>query len=94
MIENFSDHPKTLSEIRSDKSESALDWEPRDLLISLLRDIDSGKLNIKECILCYRGDYINNGKPEPYISWSMAKIKMAEAVGLLEIIKHILLRAF
>ena len=40
---DYSKHPKSIGELRSDKSENALDWTPRDALISVLRDIDSGK---------------------------------------------------
>ena len=43
MVENFKDHPVSIGEIRSDKSDNAADWTPRDALISLLRRIDNGE---------------------------------------------------
>lgn len=39
---DFADHPQTVGEIRSDKTQNAKDWSIRDMLICLLRDIDSG----------------------------------------------------
>lgn len=39
---DFADHPQTVGEIRSDKTQAAKDWSIRDMLICLLRDIDSG----------------------------------------------------
>lgn len=39
--ENFANHPPTIGELRSDKSQAAKDWSIRDMLICLLRDIDS-----------------------------------------------------
>ena len=41
--ENFAGHPRSVTEIRSDKSQNAADWSPRDVLINLLRQIDEGK---------------------------------------------------
>lgn len=40
---NFADYPKSLSEIAADKADDCRKWTPRDLLISLLRQIDSGE---------------------------------------------------
>lgn len=42
--EDFSKHPMSLAEVRADKEADGRLWKPRDVLISLLRDIDSGKL--------------------------------------------------
>jgi hypothetical protein len=42
-VSDYSNHPPTIGEIRSDKSESAADWSPRDALITALRAIDSGE---------------------------------------------------
>lgn len=39
---SFADHPRSIAEIRSDRSQDAADWTPRDVLIAALRDIDSG----------------------------------------------------
>lgn len=44
MNENYADHPKSITEIKADKSSDANDWAPRDVLISLLRRIDAGEI--------------------------------------------------
>lgn len=51
--ENFADAPVSVAEKRSEKSGNAKDWTPRDALITLLRDIDSGKEEIDELIICF-----------------------------------------
>lgn len=38
---DFSKHPKSVSEIKAERSDLASDMTPRDVLISVLRDIDS-----------------------------------------------------
>jgi hypothetical protein len=53
-VTDFSGHPKTISEIRSEKSSKGSDWTPRDVLISMLRDIDAGTLKPDALIVCYR----------------------------------------
>jgi len=50
--EDFSQHPKTIGEIRAEKTENAKDWRPRDALIDLLRQIDNG-LEIKNMVIVY-----------------------------------------
>ena len=40
--DSFADTPVTIGEIRSDKSNKAKDWSVRDMLIHVLREIDSG----------------------------------------------------
>ena len=39
---DYKDHPHSVSELRSEKTNDAADWTPRDVLIAALRDIDSG----------------------------------------------------
>ena len=50
---NFADNPRTIGEIRSDKTEDCADWKPRDALIDVLRRIDSG-LDVESLIVCWR----------------------------------------
>lgn len=44
--ESFANYPKSISEIRGDKSDNGKDWKPRDALIAALRDLDSGETQI------------------------------------------------
>ena len=51
-VDNYKDYPQTIGELRSDKSDRATDWAPRDALIALLRQIDNG-LNVSGLVISY-----------------------------------------
>jgi hypothetical protein len=40
---SFADAPKTIGEVRADKSQDPSHWTPRDVLVHILRELDSGK---------------------------------------------------
>lgn len=42
--DDFSNYPRSIAEVRSDKTTDAADWSVRDALISTLRDIDNGTI--------------------------------------------------
>ena len=54
MGDDFSKHPPSVGEMKSDIVGDARYWTPRDALISLLRDIDSGKTTITDIAIVYR----------------------------------------
>ena len=60
---NFADYPKTLGEHRSDKSDQANDWTPRDALIAMLRDIDSGAASPDNLIIVWSVGHTRKDKP-------------------------------
>lgn len=45
MTDDFTDHPKTIGEIRSDKTRKAQDWTVKEMLIAVLRKIDAGEID-------------------------------------------------
>jgi hypothetical protein len=45
MIENFANAPKSITEIRGEKTNDGSQWKPRDALITMLRQIDSGEID-------------------------------------------------
>lgn len=51
--ESFADHPTTIGEVRSTRSQSAADWSPRDLLVKLLREHDSGEHVLEQLVVCF-----------------------------------------
>lgn len=51
-IENFKDYPQSIGELRSDKTQNASDWTPRDTLIDILRRIDNG-VNVTGIVISY-----------------------------------------
>lgn len=42
-MDDYAQHPRSITEIRSGKTRDAADWTPRDVLIHVLRMIDSGE---------------------------------------------------
>lgn len=52
--ESFAEYPVSLAERRSAKSDDASQWTPRDCLIALLRDIDSGKKDVTDVVICVK----------------------------------------
>jgi hypothetical protein len=56
MTDDFADHPLTIGELQRQKTPSCDIGKPRDILIEMLRDIDSGKANPTAMVICYRQD--------------------------------------
>jgi hypothetical protein len=56
MSDDFSNHPKTIGELQRERDQSCDAGKPRDILIEMLRDIDSGKANPTAMVICYRED--------------------------------------
>lgn len=54
MTEDFSNYPKSITEIKGDKTGDASDWTPRDAIIDVLREIDRDKLTVDCAVICYR----------------------------------------
>lgn len=75
---SFADHPRSVAEIRSERSTDARDWTPRDVLISVLRDIDAGKIAPSAIVVCV--DEAEKNKS----SWWAASPSMIVSLGLLD----------
>ena len=79
---DFSAYPKTLGEARAAKNGHADDWAPRDLLIALLREIDSGEVDIDALVISFRqrkpdGNYTGHfrvASPDPFVSIGLLRI--------------------
>ncbi len=53
MDDGFAQAPMSLAEARAHREENAALWSPRDALISLLRDIDAGKVDPYAMVIAY-----------------------------------------
>ena len=53
--DSFADAPVSLAEVRSHKTRSGSDWTPRDLLIKMLRDHDSGEVVLSALVVSWDG---------------------------------------
>lgn len=86
MNDNFSEAPPSIGEIRAAKEEDCSKWTPRDALVSVLRDIDSGKVNCKALVVCYTIE-TEKGSNTVYAASSPDAIT---ALGMLSRVTHIL----
>lgn len=64
--DDFSNEPKTITELRAEKQHNGNLATPRDALIGMLRDLDSGKIAAETIYICYRespknGEYHKRG---------------------------------
>lgn len=48
---SFADHPRSLSEVRADRSGRVEDLTPRDALIRVLRDLDAGAVRADHAVI-------------------------------------------
>lgn len=80
--QNFANMPVSLAEVRSDRSQSARDWSPRDALIAALRDLDSGKIKPEAMVIVYREEGSDAhskcarfyaASPDPHITLGMMR---------------------
>ncbi len=51
---SFADHPETIGERRADRAENAALWSPRDVLVSVLREIDRGEIAPDALVVVHR----------------------------------------
>ena len=57
-IDNFSEHPVSVGEVKSSKTGDGIDWTPRDVLVKMLRMIDSGEASPDVLVIAW-GERIN-----------------------------------
>jgi hypothetical protein len=53
MTESFAEHPVSIGEIQSDRSGDGKKWTPRDVLVKMLRMIDSGEVSPDVLVVAY-----------------------------------------
>jgi hypothetical protein len=82
--ETFADYPLTIGEAKSDKTRDGADWTPRDALISVLRDIDDGKVDLTGVVICM---HFREGG----CSFAQATPSLIHSLGIIERAKHIIL---
>lgn len=80
MSDDFKNHPKSITELRAEKEEDASKWTPRDALISVLRDIDSGETSPDALVICYH-EKLEGGHKTSYVS---ATPNLVIALGLMD----------
>jgi hypothetical protein len=85
-MNDFKEYPTTLGEARSDRTNCSKDWSPRDCLISILRDIDSGLISPDKLIVITH--YDETDEMDEYTRACYAgDVSLVERMGLLETAK-------
>lgn len=80
MTDDYSNYPKSISEIKGDKTGLSEDNLPRDVLIDILRAIDSKEINPIDLVVVY-SDIGNKGGRT--FSWRIAGKDIAVHIGML-----------
>ena len=86
MTEDFSDHPKSVTEVKSDRDMSPSSWTPRDVLIDLLRDIDAGVLDIEVLVVGMK--YRVPSRHGPQHGYRVSSPGLIETFGVIEVAKN------
>jgi len=73
---SFADHPISLNEARGDQADT---WTPRDALIKMLRDMDSGAIKPEGLCICYTEE------DGAVVNYSNATKNPTQLVGMLNI---------
>lgn len=89
--DSYKNTPVSIGELRADKDKSCTSWTPRDCLVKLLREIDSGERIVSDLVVCWREPRIEinalerghfyQATQDPLISLGlleMTKIKMQD----------------
>jgi len=93
MTEDFSSHPPTIGDIRSDKTQNAKDWSVRDALIKTLREIDSGKMVAHKIVMVIEVDKektIEGEYPRQTTVRQAGTLNVYDTFGMLSWAQHVL----
>lgn len=82
MVDDFADHPKSVTEIRSARSDRACDWTPRDVLIDVLRAIDEKRIDPDALVVVMRATSETEGAVS-HISFRISSPDYHTTLGLL-----------
>lgn len=86
VTEDFSNAPVSIAELRANKHEAAREWSARDALISVLRDIDSGKLVPPDTmVICM--SWRDSGDGMPRTTYTCSGDNAISMFGTVEMVK-------
>lgn len=89
--ESFANYPASITERKSDNDpEGASVWTPRDLLIRMLRRIDSGEIEPSTLVLCWEDEKVKVGQTGG-IGFSQQSESVYRSIGVMEAAKLLML---
>ena len=88
--EDFTNYPQSLAEVKAQNEKDATAWTPRDVLLGMLRDLDSGAIEAKELVVSYRGRKAEDPPKHESVYYRVACKKTHSAVGILAIAQQLI----
>lgn len=88
-MDSFKGYPTSVTEARSNKTQNAKDWTPRDALIACLRDIDEGR-EVPIDIVISMATKEPSGDVPGTRAWHAGPGGIHERLGLLERVKYLI----
>lgn len=80
---SFADYPKSVGELKSDKTQDSSDWSPRDVLIHALREIDNGSIDPTALVLVIKPKSNDPEKPSSRTRFLVSSPDIHITLGLL-----------
>lgn len=94
LLENYSNAPFSVAELKAQKERSASPWTPRDALISLLRDIDSRKIDPVSIVIVFDTMPLD-GEGSASSTFYVASVRgFHKAIGLLTFARHLMMKGY
>lgn len=84
--QDFSEYPELLASHRAWKLNSGREWTPRDVLLELLKDIDSGKIDPQALVVGY-AKKTDDGKGF-VVGYRQAAPSFVISLGIMEAVKY------
>ncbi len=78
-IENFAEHPVSITEVKASRAHDGALWTPRDALIDMLRRIDSGQIKPRVALVAI--DY-EDSDGEGAIAFNVSSPDFLTTVGI------------
>lgn len=88
---DYADHPISFAERRAENARDGSLWTPRDALVAMLRDIDSGKLKPASLVIAYHFDTPEVSPTAYRVGSYNATPSLLHCVGLMEEAKNSLM---
>lgn len=85
---DFKDYPKSITEIKADKTEDGSTWTPRDAVIAFLRRMDAGEFPGMD-VLVIMGTWHPKDSPHTtHTHYSVASPTLQDTLGCIELGRH------
>lgn len=86
VMDDFSEAPMSITEVRGNRQQDCSIWTPRDALIDLLRNIDAGSVKCDALVIAWRDRKDGNS----LTCFSLAAPDVVTGLGLLLRAQHLI----